>query len=802
MRNRLTFANVIGVLLENKKKTYPQHQLVRSLFSAYLDDTLTASELIADDTTMYSRWCNGARPIPIDILKTYEDEDEWDTMEDDFRDKIIPNLLNEAQARIQMEELITDSIKTIGQEMADALIQEPDNAAFFCSVVRYAILNDHSTGALYSPDLSEVILCNKLPSCNHAFIGRKDEIKAIASHLSNQSVLFITGMAGIGKSEVAKAYAQTNRKKYTNIIYLYYTGDLRKDIANLTFADDSVEMNEEVRFQNHYKVMQKLHTDTLLILDNFNVLPKDEPFLKELMKNDMQLLITSRCKLKNYDSIEIKELDKEKELTELFYKHCPSAKRDLDSVSAIIEEVNCHTLTVCMAALTLEASGMEPEELLQELRSCGIGQNMEEIEVFKDDEFSYASMIGHLRMLMKLNRLNEDSIDILRNLSLLPVSGVYKSAFKMWLELDSLKNVNELIRYGIISEDTENKTIALHPLIQEVAIAETIPTVSDCHVMLNHLHLICLAHGLDVKRPVTVMECLKSINRHIILDNRAYYLLFLQDMYPYFDKYLDTDYLSELVERIEYVMNLMNDSGKSDETSKSYNSDKSGTPDITQETNHISACDKALLLDYKAQLLFPRKEYDNAIKKYKKAIALMENYHKTNTADARSANLLSNLHNNLSTAYLFRKKLEEAVSELKTAFTVRREYASLGLIENNDTLQQTLSLANMLVQNKEYDSALEIIDFCESTIDEVMGRNNLDYGMCEFYRGVIAYTRSQPVIAEQHLLNADAVFHAVMNENPDNDYSKSTARYLYSLYMRWGKKELAEQYKKILISTH
>ena len=741
MRNRLTFANVIGVLLENKKKTYPQHQLVRSLFSAYLDDTLTASELIADDTTMYSRWCNGARPIPIDILKTYEDEDEWDTMEDDFRDKIIPNLLNEAQARIQMEELITDSIKTIGQEMADALIQEPDNAAFFCSVVRYAILNDHSTGALYSPDLSEVILCNKLPSCNQAFIGRKDEIKAIASHLSNQSVLFITGMAGIGKSEVAKAYAQTNRKKYTNIIYLYYTGDLRKDIANLTFADDSVEMNEEVRFQNHYKVMQRLHTDTLLILDNFNVLPKDEPFLKELMKNDMQLLITSRCKLKNYDSIEIKELDKEKELTELFYKHCPSAKRDPDSVSAIIEEVNCHTLTVCMAALTLEASGMEPEELLQELRSCGIGQNMEEIEVFKDDEFSYASMIGHLRMLMKLNRLNEDSIDILRSLSLLPVSGVYKSAFKMWLEL-------------------------------------------------------------DVKRPVTVMECLKSINRHIIIDNKAYYLLFLQDMYPYFDKYLDTDYLSELVERIEYVMNLMNDSGKSDETSKSYNSDKSGTPDITQETNHISACDKALLLDYKAQLLFPRKEYDNAIKKYKKAIALMENYHKTNTADARSANLLSNLHNNLSTAYLFRKKLEEAVSELKTAFTVRREYASLGLIENNDTLQQTLSLANMLVQNKEYDSALEIIDFCESTIDEVMGRNNLDYGMCEFYRGVIAYTRSQPVIAEQHLLNADAVFHAVMNENPDNDYSKSTARYLYSLYMRWGKKELAEQYKKILISTH
>ena len=106
----------------------------------------------------------------------------------------------------------------------------------------------------------------------------------------------------------------------------------------------------------------------------------------------------------------------------------------------------------------------------------------------------------------------------------------------------------------------------------------------------------------------------------------------------------------------------------------------------------------------------------------------------------------------------------------------------------------------LLVQNKEYDSALEVIDFCESTIEEVIGTNNLDYGLCEFYRGVIAYTRSQPVIAEQHLLNADAVFHAVMNEKPDNDYTKSTARFLYSLYMRWGKPELASNYKQNLLS--
>lgn len=144
---------------------------------------------------------------------------------------------------------------------------------------------------------------------------------------------------------------------------------------------------------------------------------------------------------------------------------------------------------------------------------------------------------------------------------------------------------------------------------------------------------------------------------------------------------------------------------------------------------------------------------------------------------------------------MFRKKHPEAVDELKTAFSIRSEYVALGLIKSNDTLQQILTFATMLVQNKEFDSAVEVLDFCESTIVEVMVTNNLDYGMCDFYRGVIAYTLSQPKIAEQHLLNADAVFNSVMNEDTENDYSKSTKQYLYSLYTRWHKLEMAEKYR-------
>ena len=172
MRNRLTFANIISILLENKKKTYPQHQLVRSLFSAYLNDELPSDEIYAEDNTMYSRWCTGARPIPMEILLIYEDNN-FEVMEEDFRCKIIPNLINESQTRSQMEELINDSRNIIGNKTADEMLALTDNAAFFTATIRYAILSDHERSGLFSPDLSDTIQNSRLPSITQEFVGRK-----------------------------------------------------------------------------------------------------------------------------------------------------------------------------------------------------------------------------------------------------------------------------------------------------------------------------------------------------------------------------------------------------------------------------------------------------------------------------------------------------------------------------------------------------------------------------------------------------------------------------------------------------
>ncbi len=772
MRNRLTFANTISILLENKKKTYQQHQLVRSLFSAYLNDELSSGEIYAEDNTMYSRWCTGARPIPMEILRIYE-ENNFEVMEEDFRCKIIPNLINESQARSQMEELINDSRNIIGNKTADEMLALTDNAAFFVAAIRYAILSDHEHSGLFSPDLSDTIQNSRLPSITEEFVGRKNELKECGKLLQERPTLFISGVAGIGKSEFAKYYADKNRKKYTNIIYLYYAGDLKKSIAGMGFDDDTSEMTEETLFDRHYKTLKKLHHDSLIILDNFNVLPKDDSFFREFAQNDFQLLITTRCRPTQYPIMELKELDADTELPELFYCLCPSATENTLATKQIIQTVHSHTLTVVLSALSLSASGMEAEELLYELQTCGLSiASSEAVELYKDGDYTDGLMAEHLRKLLQLGKLSDPCLDVLRNLSLLSASGVLKNAFKNWLKLPSLNDVNYLAKYGFIHDDKENRKISLHPLIREIVALETLPSVSNCHTLLDSLHCICLVHGLEVKRPQNVIDSLISITENILADIPEDYLLFLQDMFPYLEKYLVTDYLPKLVERIEYVMK--------------------------QDTH--SYCDRALLLDYKAELFLIKNDYKNALKKRLKAVSILEPYH-TEDADQRTANLLSNLYNNLSNTYLLMKKTKEAAEMLHTALTIRQEYVHLGLAESHDMLQQLLNLTNMLILSKNTDIAKQVLASYENLVLEHEGTQTLDNGVCQMMYGAIALSEGNAKEAELHLLSAENIISEVMGT--DNDYAKTVYLYLNNLYSRWQKPEQALAYKnKYLECSH
>lgn len=236
-------------------------------------------------------------------------------------------------------------------------------------------------------------------------------------------------------------------------------------------------------------------------------------------------------------------------------------------------------------------------------------------------------------------------------------------------------------------------------------------------------------------------------------------------------------YLPKLVERIEYVMKL----------------DINFAPDKPPpQQSDRSCCDRALLLDYKAELFLIKNDYKNVLKKRLKAVSVLEPYH-TEDTDQRTANLLSNLYNNLSNTYLLMKKTKEAAEMLHTALTVRQEYSHLGLTKSHDMLQQLMNLTNILILSKNTDMAKQTLSAYESLVLEHEGTQTLDNGICQMMRGAIALSEGSAKEAELHLLSAENIIIGVMGT--DNDYAKTVYLYLNNLYRRWQKPEQALAYK-------
>ena len=114
----------------------------------------------------------------------------------------------------------------------------------------------------------------------------------------------------------------------------------------MEFSDDTTDMSEDMLLDRHMKPLKKLHSDSLIIIDNFNVLPKEDAFFKEFIKMNCKILVTSRSNISQFETVKVSEMDADTELVELFYKHCPSAKSSEEVVKDIIQTVGCHTLTV------------------------------------------------------------------------------------------------------------------------------------------------------------------------------------------------------------------------------------------------------------------------------------------------------------------------------------------------------------------------------------------------------------------------------------------------------------------------
>ena len=114
-----------------------------------------------------------------------------------------------------------------------------------------------------------------MPSVASFFVGREDVLENVYDKISENHKVILSGVGGIGKSEIAKQYVEKYKNEYRSIIYLTYSVDLLSTIVNAPFLSEYEQKEEETDI--HYckrklcKLAELYSGNNLIVIDNLNV---------------------------------------------------------------------------------------------------------------------------------------------------------------------------------------------------------------------------------------------------------------------------------------------------------------------------------------------------------------------------------------------------------------------------------------------------------------------------------------------------------------------------------------------------
>ena len=584
-----------------------------------------------------------------------------------------------------------------------------------------------TTGTL-SPIIYDTVMENEPPKPCKYFCGRDNELKELHELLSSDKKVFLHGIAGIGKSELTKAYAKQYKHEYTNILFISYSGDLVKDITELDFIDDLPEDAEQERFRKHNRFLRSLKEDTLLVIDNFNTTATQESFLSTILKYRCRIIFTTRSRFDNYTTLELKEIADRSVLIDLIGKFYSDAKDHPIILDELVELVHHHTLAIELIARLLENGTLEPFSLLKKLETeKSAFDASDKIKITKDGKSYKETYYNHIHTLFSLYQLAEEHKNIMCSLTLIPSTGISARRFASWLDLFDMNSINDLIEVGFITPGI-GRTLQLHPMIHEVALVELKPSVSNCKALCKNIRETCLLHGLDVPYYKIMFQTVENIIDMINKDDTDYYLLFIEDVFPYMEKY-----------HYEQGMHLI-----LSELSKFLEQQFLGTNK-----------DRALLLDYKAAL---EKKTEKAIQYEKEAIRILGDI------DSNNAHLAANLYGNLGGLYHSIKNMPLARENLEIGISLLEQY---NLIYTNDCIPQVCNYASFLANTGETDTALHALHKTSKIIQEYNSDICSDHAVVQELLGTIYLLNADITNAQLHLKKALSIYEILWEHEPE-----------------------------------
>ncbi len=346
--------------------------------------------------------------------------------------------------------------------------------------------------------------------CLKRWFGRDEMPTDIRSLFKNgNQVVFIEGMGGIGKSEIAKQYADKFSKSpdgYDTVVFARYEkGELCELVANdrifslsgispIISKDGTKETSAEYAERKLGIIKKFTDEKTLIIIDNLDVPPDQlerDALWQELTQNiPYHLLITTRCRQRTdrigFESITAKELDDGSIAEMMTYYHSENRigagfDPGVPEFAELLGLTCRHTLTLMLIAVYMAQTQTNVPRMVEILKKSGIaGLDRQSLSHEKITDH----IIKIITKIFDLSALGESEKYFLRCISITPDVGIYHEIFAEWLGDTYDKCAVSLIRRNLVSCDSTG-LLSLHPIIRQVITEELVPSFDSCKEFLD-----------------------------------------------------------------------------------------------------------------------------------------------------------------------------------------------------------------------------------------------------------------------------------------------------------------------------
>ena len=353
-----------------------------------------------------------------------------------------------------------------------------------------------------------ISLCLHSFSKKKDFVGRKTELAQIKTKFKTQNTIFLHGIGGIGKSELAHQYIAI-QKDFDTVIRVKYSHSLARDMNQVLNGFDydiikkyKVELEtDEAIFEKVLlpKLFELVNPRVLLFIDNFDT--NNDLHLPMILDGlPCKKIITTRY---NYESrkpgctININAERDIGNLKQLFYNNGPQKYRlersiEIDNqVESLIKSLDGHTLAIKLLANQARELEIEMPEVVDRFIKAGY-EGKYETPFYSDLSNEYKTAYGHILRIFDFSAIDGDKLEILKVLTYVPLSGIDKHKLREWCGFigeDGIKDLNTL-RNGYWIQQDETGIVSMHPVISEVLWRELKPSIGEGLLAKYHKKLI------------------------------------------------------------------------------------------------------------------------------------------------------------------------------------------------------------------------------------------------------------------------------------------------------------------------